>query len=180
MTKFTDDDDARLTAAGEMSAMLEVIDSGRFDTAQVYYNMINPSAAWDRAPSAWKADDLSGLMAACRRQGMGMMNIRVFAGGSLASSQRHGREFVMLPSADLVSEDTRAASVLAALGERYGTHAQSALRFVLANTGFACSVIGIADLAQLDQALAAVRMGPLPHAALAKLEPVWASNFGMG
>jgi hypothetical protein len=42
------------------------------------------------------------------------------------------------------------------------------------------SVIGIADLAQLDQALAAVRMGPLPHAALAKLEAVWPSNFGMG
>jgi D-threo-aldose 1-dehydrogenase len=60
-----------ISAAGEMSAVLQVIDSGRFDAAQVYYNMINPSAAWDRAPSAWKADDLSGLMAACRRQDMG-------------------------------------------------------------------------------------------------------------
>ena len=60
-----------LTAAGEMSAVLEVMNSGSFDTAQVYYNMINPSAEWDRAPSTWKADDLSGLIAACRRQGMG-------------------------------------------------------------------------------------------------------------
>ncbi len=119
-------------------------------------------------------------MAVCRRRGMGMLNIRVFAGGSLASPQRHGREFVMFPGADLVSEDKRADAIRRALGDAYGTPAQTALRFALANTDFACHVIGIADLAQLDEALAAVRMGPLPRAALAKLEAVWAGNFGMG
>jgi hypothetical protein len=40
-------------------------------------------------------------------------------------------------------------------------------------------VIGIADLAQLDEALAAARRGPLPPEALAKLEAVWTSNFRM-
>ena len=167
-----------LTAASDMRAVREVIDSGRFDTAQVYYNMINPSAAWDRVPAGWTADDFTGLTAACQRQGMGMMNIRVFAGGSLASPQRHGREFVMFPGADLDSEEKRAAALRHALGDAYGTPAQAALRFVLANTDFACHVVGIADLAQLDEALAAVRMGPLPPEAFTKLEPVWASNFG--
>jgi D-threo-aldose 1-dehydrogenase len=169
-----------LTAASDMRAVREVIDSGRFDTAQVYYNMINPSAAWERAPAGWTADDFAGLMAACQRKGMGMMNIRVFAGGSLASPQRHGREFVMFPGADLDSEEKRAAAIRGALGNTYGTPAQAALRFALANTDFACHVVGIADLAQLDEALAAVRLGPLPRDALAKLEPVWESNFGMG
>jgi L-glyceraldehyde 3-phosphate reductase len=169
-----------LTAAGEMRAVHEVIDSGRFDTAQVYYNMINPSAAWERAPAGWGTDDFAGLMAACRRRGMGLMNIRVFAGGSLASPQRHGREFVMFPGADLDSEAKRAAAIRRALGDAYGTPAQAALRFALTNTEFACHVIGIADLNQLDEALAAARMGPLPPDALAKLQPVWASNFGIG
>src|SRR5262245_36982480 len=168
-----------VTAAGESPAVRQVIDSGRFDTVQIYYNMINPSAAWDRVPAGWSTDDLSGLMAACRRHDMGMMNIRVFAGGSLASPQRHGREFVMFPGADLAAEDARAAVIRHALGEAYGTPAQAALRFALANGDFACHVIGIADLAQLDEALAAVRMGPLPREALAKLEQAWASNFGM-
>ena len=40
-----------LTAAGDTSACIDVIDSGRFDAAQIYYNAINPSAAWSRAPS---------------------------------------------------------------------------------------------------------------------------------
>jgi len=168
-----------LTAAGEIPALRQVIDSGRFDTVQIYYNMINPSAAWDRVPAGWSTDDLCGLMAACRRHDMGMMNIRVFAGGSLASPQRHGREFVMFPGADLESEDRRAAAIRRTLGNRYGTPAQTALRFVLANTDFACHVVGIADLAQLDEALSAARIGPLPGEALAALEPVWAGNFGM-
>jgi aryl-alcohol dehydrogenase-like predicted oxidoreductase len=34
-----------ITAAGDTGACLAVIDSGRFDAAQVYYNAINPSAA---------------------------------------------------------------------------------------------------------------------------------------
>jgi len=168
-----------LTAAGEIPVVRQVIDSGRFDTVQIYYNMINPSAAWDRVPAGWGTDDLSGLVAGCRRHGMGMMNIRVFAGGSLASPQRHGREFVMFPGAELESEDRRAAALRCALGDGYGSPAQTALRFALANTDFACHVVGIADLSQLDEALAAVRMGPLPREALAKLEPVWAHNFGM-
>jgi L-galactose dehydrogenase/L-glyceraldehyde 3-phosphate reductase len=168
-----------LTAAGEMPAVRQAIDSGRFDTAQVYYNIINPSAAWDRVPPGWGADDLSGIVAACRQHHMGMMNIRVFAGGALASPQRHGREFVMFPRADLESEDRRAAAIRRALPDSCGTPAQAALRFVLANTDFACHVVGIADLAQLDEALTAARMGPLPPEALAKLEPVWADNFGI-
>ncbi len=169
-----------LTAASDMRAVREVIDSGRFDTAQIYYNMINPSAAWDRVPTGWTSDDFTGLTAACRRHGMGLMNIRIFAGGSLASPQRHGREFVMFPGADLDSEERRAAAIRRGLGDAYGKPAQAALRFALANADFACHVVGIADLAQLDEALAAVRMGPLPPDAVAKLEPVWASNFRVG
>jgi len=111
---------------------------------------------------------------------MGMMNIRVYAGGPLASPKRHGREYIMIPGADLTSEDRRAAAIRALLGDRYGTPAQAALRFALANTDFACSVVGIADLAQLDEALAAAAIGPLPPEALAALDALRARNFDMG
>ena len=73
-----------ITAAGETAAILEVIESGRFDCAQVYYNAINPSAGWSRAHKNWRAQDFSGIMAACFRQNMGVLNIRIFAGGPLA------------------------------------------------------------------------------------------------
>ena len=48
-----------ITAAGDTAACLEVINSGRFDTAQVYYNAINPSAAWRALPPGWAAGRIS-------------------------------------------------------------------------------------------------------------------------
>jgi aryl-alcohol dehydrogenase-like predicted oxidoreductase len=54
-----------ITAAGDTRACLKVIDSGRFDAAQVYYNAINPSAAWRRVPPSWRGgQDFCGILAA--------------------------------------------------------------------------------------------------------------------
>ena len=167
-----------ITAAGDTAACLDVINSGRFDTAQVYYNAINPSAAWARVPPGWRGgQDFSGLVAACSDQNMGVLNIRVWAGGVLASPDRPERLFVMTSGTDLDNEVRCAAAVRAALGDDYGTPAQAALRFVLGNHDFATRVIGITELAQLDDALDAVAQGPLPVAAVSKLEALWANGF---
>jgi aryl-alcohol dehydrogenase-like predicted oxidoreductase len=165
-----------LTALGETSAVRRAIDSGRFDTAQVYYNMLNPSAA--RAmPGAWSGQDFSGVIAACKRHDVGIMNIRVLASGVLAADVRHGREVVITESADLDTEQRRAASVFKALGSRYGTRAQTAVRFALANADVATVVVGFAELEHLKEALAAQAEGPLPAEAIARLEPVYTRGF---
>jgi aryl-alcohol dehydrogenase-like predicted oxidoreductase len=166
-----------LTAAGETRACLAVIESGRFDCAQIYYNAINPSAAWTRAPIGWKAQNFSGLMAACWRQNMGTLNIRVWAGGPLATARRPERLAVLTSGTDLDNEMRSANALRAALGDAYGTPAQTALRFVLGNSDLSTRVIGISELRFLDEALAAVEQGPLPAAAIAKLKGLWATDF---
>jgi D-threo-aldose 1-dehydrogenase len=170
-----------MTAAGDTEACLEVINSGRFDTAQVYYNAINPSAAWRRVPEGWRGgQDLCGVLAACFDQNMGVLNIRVWAGGVLASPEPPDRLFVMTSDTDLANEVRCAAAVRAALGEDYGAPAQAALRFVLGNKDLAARVIGITSIEQLDAALAAVAQGPLPTAAVSKLSALWANDFTLG
>jgi D-threo-aldose 1-dehydrogenase len=165
-----------LTALGETPAVVRAIDSGRFDTAQVYYNMLNPSAA--RAmPPGWTGHDFSGVIAACKRHDVGIMNIRVFASGVLATDMRHGREVVITESADLDTEQRRAASAFTALGTSHGTRAQTALRFSLANPDLSTVVFGLAELSHLEEALAAQAKGPLPADAIARLEPVYARGF---
>jgi aryl-alcohol dehydrogenase-like predicted oxidoreductase len=165
-----------LTALGETPAVVRAIDSGRFDTAQVYYNMLNPSAA--RAmPPGWTGHDFSGVIAACKRHDVGIMNIRVFASGVLATDVRHGREVVITDSADLDTEQRRAAAAFNALGTSYGTRAQTALRFSLANSDISTVVFGLAELGHLEEALAAQAKGPLPAAAIARIESVYASGF---
>jgi D-threo-aldose 1-dehydrogenase len=166
-----------MTAAGDTAACLEVINSGRFDCAQVYYNMINPSAAWSRPPWGWKAQDFSRIIAACFRQHMGMLGIRIWAGGPLASASRPERLAVFTSGTDIDDEMRRAAAVRARLGNAYGTLAQAALRFVLGNRDLSTRVIGISMLAQLDEALETLAQGPLPAAAIAKLETLWATDF---
>jgi L-galactose dehydrogenase/L-glyceraldehyde 3-phosphate reductase len=165
-----------LTALGEAPAIVRAIDSGRFDSAQVYYNLLNPSAA--RAmPAGWSGHDFSGVCGACQRRDVAMMNIRVFASGVLATDARHGREVVLTEDSDLDVEAKRAQVALAALGAGYGTRAQAALRFSLANPDLACVVIGLAEPSHLEEAIAAEAMGPLPAGVIAKLEAVYAKGF---
>jgi L-galactose dehydrogenase/L-glyceraldehyde 3-phosphate reductase len=167
-----------MTAAGDTAACLEVINSGRFDAAQIYYNAINPSAAWARVPPGWRGgQDFCGLVAACTDHDMGILNIRVWAGGVLANPEPPQRLFVMTSGTDMANEIRCAAAVRSALGAGYGSPAQAALRFVLANRDFATRVIGITEIAQFDAALAAVAQGPLPTAAISKLEALWATGF---
>jgi L-galactose dehydrogenase/L-glyceraldehyde 3-phosphate reductase len=166
-----------ITAAGETSAILDVIDSGRFDCAQVYYNALNPSAGWLRAHQNWRAQDFSGVIAACFHQHMGVLNIRIFAGGPLAKPTRPARLAVLTSGTDVDNEVRCAAAVRAALGEEYGSPAQVALRFVLGNHDVATRVIGVGDLNDLDEAVAAVEAGPLPTEAVKKLEQLWATDF---
>jgi D-threo-aldose 1-dehydrogenase len=168
---------AGFTALGDAQTCLRVIESGRFESAQVYYNLLNPSAAWARAPAAWSAQDFSGLLAACRRHDVAAMNIRCFAGGALTGAAPHGREVAITAGSEPEREAARAAKIFSVLGSRYGTPAQTALRFSLARPDLACVVVGVHELAHLDEALAAAANGPLPPDALAQLEPIWTSDF---
>ena len=166
-----------LTALGEAGPVCEAVRSGRFDSAQVYYNMINPTAA--RAlPQGFSGHDFSGVIAACKAVGAAVMNIRISAGGTLPTDQPHGREAVIVQGSDLETEEQRAHAVFAQLGDSYGTRAQTALRCGLANPGVACVVFGMAELSHLEEALAAAEKGPLPQQALDRLDTAYAAEFG--
>jgi len=170
-----------LTAAGDTGVCLEVINSGRFDAAQVYYNAINPSAAWRRVPANWSGgQDFCGILAACFNQNMGVLNIRPLAGGLLGSAARPQRLFVMTHATDFDNELRCAAAVRAVLGSEHGTPAQAALRFSLGNRDIASRVIGITRIDQLDEAIEAMGKGPLPSATVSKLREVWATGFSAG
>jgi aryl-alcohol dehydrogenase-like predicted oxidoreductase len=164
------------TALGDAATCREVVDSGRFDAAQVYYNLLNPSAA--RAmPKAWAGHDFAALIDACKSQGTAVMAIRVFAAGVLATDVRHGREVIVTRATELGTEEGHARAVFAALGDAYGTRAQTALRFVLTNPDLACAIIGLAEPAHLEEALAGAEAGPLPREAVETLERLYATDF---
>ena len=161
-----------MTAIGDPAALAQVVDAGRFDVAQVYVNMLNPTAIAGRRP--WNSTNFDGLLKRCAAQDMGVMAIRILAAGHLASETRHGREIPITEAADAAAEEARAAAVRAALPAGLGAPAQAALRFGLGIAEVSTVVVGLGEIAHLELAIAAERTGPLPPEALAALETAWA------
>jgi L-galactose dehydrogenase/L-glyceraldehyde 3-phosphate reductase len=166
-----------LTALGEAASVCEVIRSGRFDSAQVYYNVLNPSAG-RRMPEAWTGQNLNGIIEACRANGTAVMAIRIYAAGVIATDARTGRESVLTTNTSVAEDERKAKAVFEAIGPGEGTRAQVALRFVLSNPDVSCAVVGSAEPDHIDEALQAVAMGPLPPHLLARLDALYASDFG--
>jgi D-threo-aldose 1-dehydrogenase len=161
-----------LTGLGDTSALHRVVDSGRFDVAQIYYNLLNPTAMSGAGPG-WNTTDFDGLLHRCAAQDMGVMGIRIFAGGHLASKERHGREVAVTANAENAAEEARARAALDVLGSAYGTGAQAALRFGLACPLLSTIIVGIGEAWHLEDALAAAKMGPLSASAVHNLERLW-------
>ncbi len=166
-----------ITALGDAAAVCEVIRSGRFDSAQVYYNLLNPSAGRSM-PGGWTGQNLGGIIEACRANHVAVMAIRIFAAGIIATNERTGRESVLTADTSVAEDERKTRAVFDAIGAGQGTRAQVALRFVLANPDVSCAVIGSAELHHIDEALQAAAMGPLPPQVLARLDALYASDFG--
>jgi aryl-alcohol dehydrogenase-like predicted oxidoreductase len=164
-----------LTGLGDPGPLHQVIDSGRFDAVQIYYNLLNPTAMAGAGPG-WNSTDFDGLLHRCATQDMGVMGIRIFAAGHLASRERHGREVAITANAEDAAEAARSEAALEALGSQHGTGAQAALRFGLACPLLSTIVVGIGETWHLDEALAAAKMGPLAAPAMQALERVWRTH----
>ena len=166
-----------ITAIGETASVCEVIRSRRFDSAQVYYNLLNPSAGRSM-PEAWTGQNLGGIIEACRANNVAVMAIRIFAAGVIATDERTGRESVLIADTSVAEDQRKTKAVFDAIGSGQGTRAQVALRFVLSNPDVSCAVIGSAELQHIDEALQAAGMGPLPPDVLARLNTLYESDFG--
>ena len=166
-----------LTALGDNLSTIEVINSGRFDAAQVYYNLINPSSSWKVAPQSWSSYDGSGIMNACIAQGMAIMAIRVFAASYLATKVRTGRESILTENTHAESEASNTETVFSVIGSQFGTRAQTALRFVLSNKAVSTAIIGLSEIRHLDEACKGAEKGPLSEETNKKLWPFYDRGF---
>ena len=163
-----------ISAVGETAALHQVIDSRAFDSAQVIYNMLNPSAA-EELPTNYPAQDYGRLFDHTMATGVGVVGIRVLAGGALSgSAARHpiaGPAPEPIGSAMSYDADVdRARRLMLLVKEGFATSlTEAATRFALSHPAMGTILVGIATPQQFDEALAAVQKGPLPRDALDRL-----------
>ena len=71
------------TGLGSPSALRQLIASNRFDTIQIPYHHLNPTAGQQKPTKSFAEEDHGGLMNEALSADMGVFAIRVFAGGAL-------------------------------------------------------------------------------------------------
>jgi L-galactose dehydrogenase/L-glyceraldehyde 3-phosphate reductase len=163
-----------ITAVGETAALHQVIDARAFDSAQVVYNMLNPSAA-EELPASYPAQDYGRLFDHTRAAGVGVVGIRVLAGGALSgSAERHpiaGPAPEPIGSALSYGADIdRARRLTPLVTEGFASSlTEAATRFALSHPAMGTILVGMATPQQFEDALAAVEKGPLPRTALERL-----------
>jgi aryl-alcohol dehydrogenase-like predicted oxidoreductase len=163
-----------MTAVGDTAALRHVIDARAFDSAQIVYNMLNPSAA-EALPQSYPAQDYGRLFDSTQAAGVGVVGIRVLAGGALSgSAERHpiaGPAPEPIGSAMSYDADVdRAGRLIALVEEGFALSlTAAATRFALSHPAMGTILVGMATPQQFEDALAAVQKGPLPRAALDRL-----------
>jgi aryl-alcohol dehydrogenase-like predicted oxidoreductase len=163
-----------MTALGDTAALHQVIGARVFDSAQVVYNMLNPSAACE-LPARYPAQDYGRLFEQTEAAGVGVVGIRVLAGGALSgSAERHpiaGPAPEPIGSAMSYDADIDRARRLMPLIEQgfAASLTEAATRFALSHPAMGTILVGMATPQQFEDALTAAEKGPLPQAALDRL-----------
>jgi aryl-alcohol dehydrogenase-like predicted oxidoreductase len=163
-----------MTALGDTAEVRQVIDAGVFDSAQVVYNMLNPSAG-EKLPKNYPAQDYGRLFDTTTAAGTGVVGIRVLAGGALSgSAERHpvaGPAPEPIGSASSYDGDIgRAWRLLPLVEDGFAkTLTEAATRFALSHPAMGTILVGMATPQQFEDALAAAGKGRLPQAALDRL-----------
>lgn len=165
------------TANGDTSSLHKLIQSGRFDTAQVFYNVLIPSAG-ETIPARYPGQDYKQLLKVAADNGVGSIGVRVLAGGALSGHEtRHPLGMpVVAPIGSGRDYSTDAARARQFQPLIDAGHAENlpelAIRYVIANPWLSTTEIGIATLDELQKAAGAINQGPLSLEALGQINQI--------
>jgi len=155
-----------ITAVGDTAALQTVIDSAAFDSAQVSYNMLNPSAAI-ALPPGYPAQDYGRLFDHTQKAGVGAVGIRVLAAGALSgTAERHPTASPPpepIGSAFSYESDLdRAYRLLPLVTDGFASSlAEAATRFAVMHPAMGTILVGMATVEEFEASLAAVMTGAL-------------------
>jgi aryl-alcohol dehydrogenase-like predicted oxidoreductase len=166
------------TFGGDLSAINQLMDSGRFHAINSVYNLLNPSAG--RNVSSGLTDENYGqVIQRASRQGMGVLVIRVLAAGSLtgqsmmSSASRHSEQ--KLKEFERNKQRIEKLKYLMQLED--SNLPQIANRFALTNDAVSTVVGGFSIKEHLEDAVSGSEQGVLSEKSIEYLERLYEENF---
>jgi aryl-alcohol dehydrogenase-like predicted oxidoreductase len=162
-----------VTALGETGALHRALASGAIDTAQVCFNMLNPTAA-HTVPMGYPAQDFDRLLDLAREKEVGTICIRVLAAGALSGEVTRHPVDPIASGPDYATDAARAKAFEPLIKEGYAASlVEAGFRFALGTDSMSTVLIGCSDLGHLEFAAAAAAKGPLPAPAMDRLRAIW-------
>src|SRR5215813_4506125 len=166
-----------ITTVGKTAALHRVVDARAFDTAQVSYNLLNPSAG-GTVVAGYPADDYGNLLAHTKAADMGVINIRVLAAGALSGTEERHPLGSPPPApigsgADYRRDVERARRFEPLVREGHADSLiEAALRYVIVQRAVSTVLVGYSTLEQLEYAARSIEKGPLSPAALDRVADI--------
>lgn len=165
------------SSGGDPEVNRQIVDSGGFDVVQLTYNLLNPTEG-RLPPSGFKGDDQGQIIDHAAARGMGVVVIRVLGGGGLSGAREPHRLSAGTQGARLHRDAMARAQALTFLQGDDQTLAQGAIRFAIGKKEVSTVLVGFSEANQIDVAARAAQRGGLDAADLARIEDLYATDFG--
>ncbi len=169
------------TGQGDVPAIIQLIESGRFGSVQLIYHVMNPTAGMTLRPG-FRFAEFDRAIDRAAAQGMGVVAIRPLAGGALGGKLdeperrpppgSHGDRAWLEIQADVIR-----AKAYEFLPEEGQTMAQAAIRFVLTKPEISTVLVGVGRFEDIEPAAVCSDFGPLPSHDLDRLQEIYAHTI---
>lgn len=160
-----------LTGTGDSDALRTVLRSGRVDTAQVPFHLLNPSAG-RTMPVGFRDTDYGAVFRDCEELNLGVFAIRVFAAGALLGNapSAHTKITPYFPLAVYERDCAFAERVAAAL--KVSSLKELAIRCALSHPAVTSGIIGLGAPAEVDEAVSIAERDRLAPPELSEINAV--------
>jgi aryl-alcohol dehydrogenase-like predicted oxidoreductase len=149
-----------LTGIGAPAALAEAVSSERFASVQMPFSLVQPSAGYFVRGEG--IDNYDGLFPICEVHGVGVLAIRVFAGGAIAGQppSEHTKRTPYFPL-DVYERDRRRAEQVAAVLPEGLSINEAAARFAIHHAAVSSAIVGMASVEQVRELVRYADAGPL-------------------
>jgi aryl-alcohol dehydrogenase-like predicted oxidoreductase len=158
-----------LTGLGHAEELVTLVNTGAFDTIQIPFNVLNPSAGYPLGPE-FPEMSFGNVLKDCAAQNMGVFAIRVYAGGALVGQppSAHTLTTKFFPLELYKKDGDRSRSLCDLLASDIPM-SEIAVRFVLGHPAVSSAIIGFSELAEIDAAVRSASKGCLPESMVSQI-----------
>jgi L-galactose dehydrogenase/L-glyceraldehyde 3-phosphate reductase len=167
-----------INGLGDTPALHQAIAADGIATIQCCFNLLNPSAGAP-APAGFPFQDYGQLIDQAAAREIGVIAIRVLAGGALSGSDARDANAAQTvdpigSGQDFAADVGRSHAFRFLVDAGYTESlAEAAIRFAISKAAVSTAMVGISNMEQLEEAIAAANKGPLPAEALDQIGEAW-------